>query len=242
MKFYQLALRNLKEIYRDPISLLLGLAMPIVLLVLFTSIQGDMEIEMFTPQAMTPGIIVFCYAFLIMFSSLLLARDRQNSLLTRLFTTPLKPSDYILAYVLPFIPIAFFQTLICLVTGIILGGTFAHIGVALLVFTLLAVICICLGITFGALFTVNQTSGIGSIFITAIGLFSGVWMNLKVVGGVFETIGYALPFAHAVDASREILAGASLADVTANLYWVTAYAVGTFLLAIWAFRWSMRRV
>ncbi len=242
MKFYQLALRNLKEIYRDPISLLLGLAMPIVLLVLFTSIQGDMEIEMFTPQAMTPGIIVFCYAFLIMFSSLLLARDRQNSLLTRLFTTPLKPSDYILAYVLPFIPIAFFQTLICLVTGIILGGTFAHIGAVLLVFTLLAVICISLGITFGALFTVNQTSGIGSIFITTIGLFSGVWMNLKVVGGVFETIGYALPFAHAVDASREVLAGASLADVTANLYWVAAYAVGTFLLAIWAFRWSMRRV
>ena len=31
-----------------------------------------------------------------------------------------------------------------------------------------------------------------------IGLFCGVWMDLNMVGGIFEKIGYAISFAHAV--------------------------------------------
>jgi len=122
MRFYSLANRNIKEVYRDPVSMLLGLVMPVALLILFSSIYKKSQLDMFSPQMLTPGIIIFSFAFLMMFSAILLAKDRQNAFLTRLFTTPLKSSDFILAYILPFIPLALFQTGICLIVGIILGA------------------------------------------------------------------------------------------------------------------------
>jgi len=55
--------RNMKEVYRDPVSVLLGLAMPVALLILFSSIHKKVQLDMFSPQMLTPGIIIFCFAF-----------------------------------------------------------------------------------------------------------------------------------------------------------------------------------
>jgi len=134
MRFYRLANRNMKEIYRDPISILLGLVMPVALLILFSSIYKKIQLEMFSPQSLTSGIIIFSFAFLTMFSGTLLAKDKQSAFLIRLFTTPLKPSDFILAYTLPFIPIAFCQVFVCFVIGAILGATFSNILASLVIF------------------------------------------------------------------------------------------------------------
>jgi len=241
MRFYSLASRNFKEIYRDPVSILLGLVMPAVLLILFSSIYWRTQVEMFSPQKLTPGLIVFSFAFLMMFSAVLLAKDRQSAFLTRLYTAPLKPSDFILSYILPFIPLAIIQILVCFVIGVMLGATLTNIFISLLIFLLIALICISLGIIVGALFTVNQVSGIGALVITIISLFSGAWTPLRVIGGIFETIGYALPFAHGVDAAVALLSGSNLGEVTNNLYVVLIYAVSLFILAILSFKWSMRK-
>jgi ABC-2 type transport system permease protein len=93
----------------------------------------------------------------------------------------------------------------------------------------------------GSFFTVNQVSGVGSLLITAIGLFCGAWTPLKMMGGVFETIGYALPFAHAVDAAKGLLTGSSFSDILGNFYFILIYALVLFVLAIFSFRWRMRR-
>jgi len=242
MKFYSLAKRNLKEIYRDPVSVLLGLLMPIALLILFSSIQKNIQLDIFKPQLLTPGIIIFSFAFLIMFSAILLAKDKQSAFLVRLFTTPLKTSDYILSYIFPFLPLAIFQIIICITVGIILGAEFSNIFISLLLFLLIALICVSLGVILGSLFTVNQVSGVGSLLITIIGLFSGAWMDLKMIGGIFETIGYALPFAHAVDASKGLLSGSHFGDIANNFYVVLIYSLVLFLLAILSFKWSMKRI
>jgi ABC-2 type transport system permease protein len=241
MKVISLAGRNIKEVYRDPVSMLLGLAMPVALLILFSSIHKKVQLDMFSPQTLTPGIIIFCFAFLIMFSAMLLAKDKESALLTRLFTTPLKPSDFILAYILPFIPLALFQTVICLIVGAILGATYQNLILACIILFITAIICICSGMILGSFFTVNQVSGVGSLLITAIGLFCGAWTPLKMMGGVFETIGYALPFAHAVDAAKGLLTGSSFSDILGNFYFILIYALVLFVLAIFSFRWRMRR-
>src|SRR5665647_3253488 len=121
MRFLSLANRNMKEIYRDPVSISLGVAMPAILLILFISIGKNAPIEMFTPKALTPGIIVFSFAFLMMFSAMLLSKDRQSAFLTRLLASPLKSTDYILAYSLPLLPIAILQIIVCFIVGIIFG-------------------------------------------------------------------------------------------------------------------------
>jgi ABC-2 type transport system permease protein len=241
MKVFSLANRNMKEVYRDPVSMLLGLAMPIALLILFSSIHNKVQLEMFSPQMLTPGIIIFCFAFLIMFSAVLLSKDKQSAFLTRLFTAPLKPSDFILAYMLPFLPLALSQTAVCIIVGIILGATFQNLILSLVIFFFVAVICISLGMILGTLFTVNQVSGVGSLLITAIGLFSGAWTPIKMMGGIFETIGYALPFAHAVDASKGLLTGSPFADILDNFYVILIYTAVLLFLAILSFRWKMKQ-
>jgi len=242
MKFLSLSSRNLKEIYRDPVSVLLGLAMPLLMLVVFSSINKKLPIEIFSPQSLTPGIIVFSFTFLIMFSAMLLAKDKQTAFLVRLFTTPLKPSDYILSYILPFLPLAFLQIVICYLAGTILGGVFLNIFLSLLIYLLVAFVCISLGVVLGSLFTVNQVSGIGSILITVVSFFSGIWMDLKMVGGIFETIGYALPFAHAVKALKAITTGSEITDILNHVLFILVYAVGLFFLAVISFVRTMKKI
>ena len=241
MKIFSLSLRNLKEIYRDPISILLGLGMPVALLILFSSINKKVPLEIFSPQSLTPGIIIFCFAFLIMFSAILLAKDRQTEFLTRLFTTPLKSTDFIFSYTLPFLPLSLFQISICLIVGLILGAVFKNLILACLIFLLVALICVSIGMILGTFLTVNQVSGVGSVLITAIALFSGAWMDLKMIGGFFETLGYALPFAHAVDASKGLLLGTEFSKVLTDFYIILFYAIVLFIFAILSFRLRMKK-
>jgi len=241
MRFIELAIRNIKEVYRDPLSISLGVAMPAVLIVLFASLGKKTAIDIFTANMLSPAITVFSFGFLTMFSAMLLAKDRQSALLARLLTTPLKSSDFILAYILPFIPIAILQITVCFATGALFGIMFnGSVGLAFFVLLLMAVACIGLGIIMGSLFTENQVSGVGSMVIVSISLFGGCWMDLEMVGGVFQGIGYALPFAHAIDATRDILMGSGFSDIATDFYWVLGYTVIFFVLGILCFGWRTK--
>ncbi|MGE5598481.1 MAG: ABC transporter permease, partial [Bacteroidota bacterium] len=104
-----------------------------------------------------------------------------------------------------------------------------------------ALIFIGLGMLLGSLCTENQVPGFGSILITGTSLFSGAWMDLKAVGGIFAGIGYALPFAHAIDATRAVVKGAGFGGIMTDLYWVYSYAVVLSGLGVAAFAWRTRR-
>lgn len=116
-----LAKRNAKEILRDPLNLCFGLGFPLVLLGLLTAIQANVPKELFPLDQLTPGIAVFGLSFMSLFSATLISRDRSSALLLRLYTTPLRPLDYILGYALPMVPIALAQSAITLLFGVILG-------------------------------------------------------------------------------------------------------------------------
>ncbi|HPR32111.1 MAG TPA: ABC transporter permease [Prolixibacteraceae bacterium] len=241
MKVLSLASRNFKEIFRDPVTVLLGIAMPVMLMFLFSSLFERSGIDIFSPTLLTPGVVIFSYAFIIMFSAVLLAKDKQSSFLIRLFTTPMKPVDFILAYILPFLPFALFQTLVCMLAGYLLGAEYTQLLPMLGIYLMVALTCICLGVAMGALLTLNQISGVGSLLITVISIFSGAWMDLGMVGGVFETFGYALPFAHAVDAVKDLFKGIANNGTLHHLIIVGAYMLVFFLIAIFSFRRTMRK-
>jgi ABC-2 type transport system permease protein len=237
-----LANRNMKEVYRDPLSVGLGAGMPALLLVLFASLGRKAPIEIFTPGSLVPAVAVFSFGFLTMFSSMLLSKDRQSAFLTRLLVTPLKSTDFILAYSLPYVPVALLQIAVSLGVGIIMGLTpGTGILLAMLVIIPVAIICIAFGLILGSLCTENQVAGIGSSLIVVISLFGGAWMDLKMVGGLFESIGYALPFAHGIDAARALLKGAGFNDILTSLYWVFGYMIALSMLGILAFNWKTKR-
>ena len=60
------------------------------------------------------------------------------------------------------------------------------------------------------------------------------------IGGIFKKIGYSLPFAHAVDASRAVIKGGGLGDIGGNLYWIIGYTVVFAILGVVAFKKAIK--
>ena len=113
MRMLTFAKRCTKEILRDPINLFFGLGFPLVLLALLSAIQANIPADIYEINSLTPGITVFGLAFMTLFSATLIAKDRESAFLQRLYTTPLNEFDFILGYMLPLLPIALTQTILC---------------------------------------------------------------------------------------------------------------------------------
>jgi len=242
MRFAELAVRNFKEMWRDPLSMGLEIGIPGGFLLIFWALGRSIGDESFlTPIMLVPGITVFGFAFLLMFSAIMLSRDREGALLSRLLTAPLKPRDFILSYSLPYIPIVILQIALCFGIGVLLGLEMTgNAGLAFLVLLVMGICCVELGMILGLLFTVNQVSGVGSAIITLIALLGGIWIDLGTIGGVFYSIGNALPFTHAINGARAIMAyGASFSGIATDFYWVLGYTVVFFALGIFLFRRRM---
>ena len=234
-----LAVRNRKEIMRDPVSILLGVALPLLMLVIFVLLGKSAPLDIFQIENLAPGIIVFGFSFLTMFAAVLIAKDKQSAFLVRLFASPLSAADYVISYTLPLLPLALVQGTLVLILAFAFGLQFsANILLALLALVPMAVMSVFMGLLFGSLLTESQVAGVGSIYITLTSLFSGAWMPLQLVGGFFKTIAYALPFAHAIDGARAALAG-DYAAIWPHVQWTIAYAVVVCILAIIAFRRRM---
>ena len=104
MKTFAFALRNTKEILRDPLTLFFGLGFPLVLILLLSAIQANIPVALFEIEHLTPGITVFGLSFMTLFSALIVSKDRGSSLLQRLYTSPMTAADFILGYTLPLSP------------------------------------------------------------------------------------------------------------------------------------------
>ncbi len=242
MRMLTLASKNTKEILRDPLTLFFGLGFPLVLILLLTAIQANIPVELFEIQHLTPGITVFGLAFMTLFSATVIAKDRSSSLLQRLYTTPLTPMDFILGYTLPIIPISLVQCVICYIAAIILGLEITvNILYAVIFIIPVSVLYIALGLLCGSVLTDKQVGGICGALLTNLSAWlSGVWFDLDLVGGVFKNISYALPFVHAVDMERAVLAG-DFAGIFPHIWWVLGYAAVLLMLAVLLFLRQMKK-
>ena len=241
MRMLTFANRNTKEIIRDPLTLCFGLGFPLVLILLLSAIQANVPVSLFEIQQLTPGITVFGLSCMTLFSATLISKDRGSSLLQRLYTTPLTPMDFILGYTLPIIPFAVAQSIICYIVAVILGlEVTIHIVAAVLFIIPVSVLFIALGLLFGSILTDKQVGGICGALLTNLSAWlSGTWFDLELVGGVFQKIAYALPFVHAVELERAVLAG-NYAEVFPHMWYVLGYALVALALAVWLFLRQMK--
>lgn len=237
-----LATRNTKEILRDPINLCFGLGFPLGLILLLTAIQSGIPVPLFELPHLTPGITVFGLSFITLFSATIIAKDRSSALLQRLYTTPLRPLDFILGYALPLIPIALAQSVICYLAAIVLGMPASINIVYAVLFTLpISLLYIALGLLCGSALNDKQVGGICGALLTNLSAWlSGIWFDLELVGGAFQKIAYALPFVHAVEMQRAIIAG-DFAGIFPHLWWVLGYAAVLLAAAVALFLRQMKR-
>lgn len=242
MKLLAFASRNTKEILRDPLNLAFGLGFPLVLLLLLSAIQANIPVKLFEIQHLTPGITVFGLSFITLFSATIIAKDRGSSLLQRLYTTPMRAADFILGYTLPMIPIAVAQCVICYLTAIALGlDVTVNILHAVVGILPVAVLYIALGLLCGSVFNDKQVGGICGALLTNLSAWvSGIWFDLDLVGGTFKEIAYVLPFVHAVDLERAVLAG-DLSGIIPHVGWVLGYAAVALVLAVLLFLRQMKK-
>lgn len=242
MKLLAFASRNTKEILRDPLNLAFGLGFPLVLLLLLSAIQANIPVKLFEIQHLTPGITVFGLSFITLFSATIIAKDRGSSLLQRLYTTPMRAADFILGYTLPMIPIAVAQCVICYLTAIALGlDVTVNILYAVVGILPVAVLYIALGLLCGSVFNDKQVGGICGALLTNLSAWvSGIWFDLDLVGGTFKKIAYVLPFVHAVDLERAVLAG-DLSGIIPHVGWVLGYAAVALVLAVLLFLRQMKK-
>ena len=242
MRMTIFAKRCAKEILRDPINLGFGLGFPLVLLLLLTAIQKNIPVHLFEIDTLAPGMTVFGLSFMTLFSATLVSKDRESALLQRLYTTPLRGIDFILGYMLPILPMAIGQTVLCYLFAIPLGLTISmNVCYAIIGIIPMAIFNIALGLLCGSVFGVKQVGGICGALLTNLSAWlSGVWFDLELVGGAFEKVANALPFLHAAELERALFIG-NYASAAKHMLPVVLYSVLVTGAAIVCFLKQMKK-
>lgn len=242
MRAMLFAKRNAKEILRDPLTLGFGLGFPVVLLLLLSAIQKNIPTPLFKIETLAPGITIFGLSFITLFSATLVSRDRESAFLQRLYTTPLTASDFILGYMIPLLPFAIGQTVVCYLVAILLG---LEIKITLLYAVLgiipMAIFNISLGLLCGSVMNVKQVGGMCGALLTNLSAWlSGIWFDLKLVGGVFETIASFLPFYHGVEWEKALCAG-DFSLAISHILPIIVYGALVGIAAVFAFLGQMKK-
>ena len=242
MRMMTFAKRNFKEIVRDPLNLAFLFGFPAVLLLLLTAIQKNVPVSLFEIESLSPGAAVFGLAFMTLFSATLIAKDRQSSFMQRLYTTPMRPVDFILGYTLPLVPIAVTEGIVAFAVSVLLGLRPSLNTLAALVFLIpTALLYIGIGLLCGSVFNDKQVGGICGALLTNVSAWlSGIWFDLQLVGGAFEKAARLLPFLHSVEMERAVVDG-RYADALSHMWWVLGYAAVILIFAVFLFLRQMKR-
>ena len=232
--------RTTKEILRDPLTLFFGLGFPVILLILLSAIQKNVPVSLFEITSLAPAMTIFGLSFMTLFASLLISKDRESSLLQRLYTTPLKPVDFIIGYTIPLLVMAILQATICLFFSLILGLKLT-LGILYAILAIIpsSIFFISLGLLFGSILTSKQVGGIcGALLTNLTAWLSGIWFNLDLVGGAFKKIALILPFYHAVEIEKSAY---SLFSINfEDIIIVLLYSTLTFAISILVFFKKMK--
>lgn len=204
MRTLNFANRNFKEIIRDPLSIIFAIILPLFLLFIFQ--QFKIPSEVYKIENFTPGIIIFSFSFISLFTATLIAKDRSTSLLIRLGTSPMKPIEYVLGYTLAVLPIVILQNILFFIVAIFLGLNFnMNVIYTILVSIPISILFIALGILIGCVTTEKSASGVSSIVVQLVAFTSGMYFSTEMVGDFFAKICNILPFSRCVDITKGIL-------------------------------------
>ena len=243
-RIFALTKRNLKEIVRDPLSLIFLIGLPLFMLILFYYMFHSMTSQ-FEMKYLAPGIIAFSQAFLTLFCGLLMSLDRASAFLTRLYVTPAGSYEFIAGYVLAMLPVSLVQSVLFFVTAGIIDPTFfsARMILGVLCSLITALLYIGFGILFGSLCNEKSIGGIASIIISGQSILSGMWFPLEGLNPAVITAMNVLPFRPAAQFVQHVVSGTDsvFTDIVKPLLIVLAYTVAITVAGILIYNAKMKR-
>ena len=238
MRTLNFAKRNFKEIIRDPLSIIFAVILPLFLLFIFQ--QFDIPTDNYKIENFTPGIIIFSFSFITLFTAMLISKDRSTSLLIRLGISPMKPMDYIFGYIISITPIIIIQNILFFILAIILELNFSiNIIWAALISIVIAVLFIAIGILIGSIFSEKASSGISSIVVQLVCFTSGMYFSKDMLGDVFSKVCDYLPFDSCVTIIKGVMNNKLDLISIRNIVVLIVYLLVTLVVSIIVFRKKM---
>jgi len=243
--FGKLLQSEIKVAWRVPVGLLLGVAVPILMLVIFGTIPG-----MNKPAASLGGLTWFSVYFPVLIALVLamlslislpvhLATYREQGILRRMSTTPVAPSWMLAAQVIINLALAVVALGILVVAGTAgfgLGAPKAPGGFALaLVLTIAAMFAIGLWISAIAR-TAGWAGAVGQLFLYPLLFFSGMFRLQELMPSALRQISQWSPLGASVHALQGSMQGTF--PSAQSLLVLAGWAVLFGVLAVRFFRWE----
>lgn len=209
------AKRNLIETFRDPLSWIFCIAFPIVMLIIMSIVDSAIPEEagntLFRIDNLAGGIAVFGQMFIMLFTAIAVAKDRNGAFLTRLYSSPMKSGDFVWGYILPMLLTAVIQVCVSLAAAVVISLISGYsLNIAGLLLAVAAVIPSALmfsaiGFLFGTFFNEKAAPSICSVIISLGSMLGGIWFDVEGVGGIMYKIGRCLPFLYATRVARSAI-------------------------------------
>jgi ABC-2 type transport system permease protein len=204
------ALRVLRQLRRDPRTVVLLLAIPALLMVLLKYVLEGSEGTFERIGGPLVGLFPFITMFLV--TSITMLRERTTGTLERLLTLPLAKLDLLVGYGIAFGVMAALQSGI--VTSVALGGLGVDVAGPVWIVFALAILNALLGMALGLFVSAFATSEFQAVqfmpaFILPQLLVCGLFVPRDQMARALEVAAYALPFTYAYDALERV----SLTDV-----------------------------
>lgn len=245
------AVRNIKELSRDPLSYIFCLGFPLVMLIIMTivneSIPPEANMTIFKIDNLAGGITVFGQTFIMLFTAMTVTKDRSGAFLVRMYASPMKPADFIGGYVVPMIATALIQSAVsfavAFVISLISGTEINILGLLLALVTLIpsALMFTAFGLLFGTLFNEKSAPGLCSIIISLGSFLGSIWFDAESTGGVMLKICKVLPFFYCTKTARSSIAlDFGFSEFILPLIIVTACGILMTVLASFVFKSRMK--
>lgn len=246
----QFAKRNLIELSRDVLGYIFCIAFPIVMLIVMSvvnqSIPKEANMLIFRIDYLSGGIIVFGQTFVMLFTAILVATDKSTSFLVRLFSSPMRSSDFTNGYILPMIFIGMIQAIVTMIASCVIAGitdvSLNPAGQLLVILTSIpsAIMFLSIGLIFGTFFNEKSAPGVCSVIISVGTFLGGVFFDAEGTGGPIFKVCKCLPFLYCTKVARSTIQMDFQWDNFGKpLVIVSATALALVFLAIFLFRARM---
>lgn len=199
--------RVLTQLHRDPRTLALLLAVPVLLLVLLRFVFDDAERTFDAVGG--PLLALFPFTTMFLVTSVAMLRERSSGTLERLLTTPIGKADLLVGYALAFGAVAVVQT--ALASGVALGLLGLDLTAPVSMVVLLAVLDALLGTALGLLLSAFARTEFQAVqflpaFVLPQLLLCGLFAAREDMAAPLQWLSAVFPLTYAVDGMQQLSA------------------------------------
>lgn len=234
--------RNMKRMFRDLESLIMAIALPIILMLMFVYVFGGaIETGRKYVNYVVPGIIITCVGYTSSLIAMSVSKDMQEGLYDRLRTMTVQPISLLFSHVGASFVRNGISTLLVLIVAFLIGfrpsaNFFEWLAViGILIFYLFAFSW--LGIFFGLLAKSPETASAFAMVVMFLPYISSAFVPTNTMPKWLAVFAEYQPLTPIIESLRALLLGGTI-EVNHGLavIWLTGIFIVSLFLALWSYK------